>query len=424
MNAKTLLALSLVANLVLVFALANKKTAPPTAPEVPVQVDSGDAKPAIAAQKAEPARPEPEPSADPVRVFGWEAVESPDYKQYIANLRAVGCPEETISDIIRADVGKLFKQKRKEAMGPRKEFEFWKPGNPFFGAANSEKMAVSAKLEKEKNDMLREMGIEPAAASMAKAMLNPLESMLDFLPEDKQSRVMEVMMEAQAKMAKATEGGGRPDPVEMGKAQKAMEESIKSMLSDEEGFDYEMRFSTTANMLRQNLAGFEPSRDEFMKVYQLQKEFDDKHSIFSRGSETPEQSKIRRDDEKALKEAIKAALGDQRSADYEMSQDYKFRQAHTAATRSGLGVEEAKAAWEMRKTAEEQARELRRNKELAKDARDAALAQMRAETEASIKEIYGEQGWVNYRRGNGHSWLNNIYREPAAPEAPVAVQPQ
>ncbi len=29
-----------------------------------------------------------------IKPFNWESVESSDYKQYIANLRAVGCPEE------------------------------------------------------------------------------------------------------------------------------------------------------------------------------------------------------------------------------------------------------------------------------------------------------------------------------------------
>src|SRR4051812_22723871 len=36
--------------------------------------------------------------------FKWALLESPDYKKYIANLREVNCPEETVRDIIIADV--------------------------------------------------------------------------------------------------------------------------------------------------------------------------------------------------------------------------------------------------------------------------------------------------------------------------------
>src|SRR5580693_6929888 len=44
--------------------------------------------------------------------FNWSQVESPDYPVYIARLREIGCPEETIRDIVIADVNKLYANKR------------------------------------------------------------------------------------------------------------------------------------------------------------------------------------------------------------------------------------------------------------------------------------------------------------------------
>src|SRR6266404_3905949 len=32
--------------------------------------------------------------------FQWGEIESDDYRVYVANLRAIGCPEETIQDLI------------------------------------------------------------------------------------------------------------------------------------------------------------------------------------------------------------------------------------------------------------------------------------------------------------------------------------
>ena len=37
----------------------------------------------------------------------WESVEAADYREYIKNFRNIDCPEETIHDIILADVNKL-----------------------------------------------------------------------------------------------------------------------------------------------------------------------------------------------------------------------------------------------------------------------------------------------------------------------------
>src|SRR3954471_4688731 len=44
--------------------------------------------------------------------FSWKEVESPDYPTYIANLRDIGCPYQTIRDIIIADVNSLYAQRR------------------------------------------------------------------------------------------------------------------------------------------------------------------------------------------------------------------------------------------------------------------------------------------------------------------------
>ena len=43
-------------------------------------------------------------ATNPAPAFRWSAIESTDYKKYIANLRGIGCPEQTIHDIIFADV--------------------------------------------------------------------------------------------------------------------------------------------------------------------------------------------------------------------------------------------------------------------------------------------------------------------------------
>jgi hypothetical protein len=48
------------------------------------------------------------------RPFRWNQLESTDYRLYIKNLRAIGCPEQTIRDIITADVDSLYEQRARE----------------------------------------------------------------------------------------------------------------------------------------------------------------------------------------------------------------------------------------------------------------------------------------------------------------------
>jgi hypothetical protein len=40
--------------------------------------------------------------------FQWAMLESDDYQTYIANLRAVGCPEPVLRDLIAAELKELY----------------------------------------------------------------------------------------------------------------------------------------------------------------------------------------------------------------------------------------------------------------------------------------------------------------------------
>jgi len=44
--------------------------------------------------------------------FRWSQLESTDYRTYLANLRSVGCPEQTIRDIITADLDSSYAPRR------------------------------------------------------------------------------------------------------------------------------------------------------------------------------------------------------------------------------------------------------------------------------------------------------------------------
>src|SRR5258708_18824466 len=58
--------------------------------------------------------------------FNWTQVESSDYRTYMANLRAIGCPESTIRDIIGADVTKMYMNRIAGLRPmPRGPFKYW-----------------------------------------------------------------------------------------------------------------------------------------------------------------------------------------------------------------------------------------------------------------------------------------------------------
>jgi hypothetical protein len=96
----------------------------------------------------------------PPKVFDWRQVESEDYRDCTANLRKIGCPEETIHDVVRADLLQAFTGKRAEVMAARyRDFKYWKTDPDevaIRGAAEQQRAAVDQELRGALRNLLGE----------------------------------------------------------------------------------------------------------------------------------------------------------------------------------------------------------------------------------------------------------------------------
>lgn len=417
MNAKTFLVISLLLNLGLAAALLRPTAPAPAAP--PPAAPAVTPAPAVAAPAARPRTVTQIVTNTLSQKFDWNAVESDDYKKYIANLRAIGCPEETIRDIITADVNKLYESRRKALAGPPKKFEFWKAG-VFMGAATDpERTEKERALNLEKRALLTELlGSAPdEKPDLIASTANQLEAMFDFLPASKRNKVFEAMQDMQTKMQKAMKGGS-PDPDDLRKVMKESEATLAALLTPQELLDYNLRFSITANTMRMQLAGFEPTEQEFLEIYQRRKAYDDE---FGGGFGGPlnlkgEEKQRQQAAEKALEDQVKNLLGGDRYTDYTRAKDYAYQAMYRVADREGLGKEAALKVYDMKKAAEDQAKQLRNDKNLSAEQRTAALRAIRDETERSVKNVFGEKGFTTYERNNGTFWLKGIAPDAAVPK--------
>jgi hypothetical protein len=165
--------------------------------------------------------------------------------------------------------------------------------------------------------------------------------------------------------------------------------------------------------MRSQLAGWNPDEQEFLKVYELRKAFDDEFSMLGRADETEAARQQRQDAEQQLSEAIKQTLGDEDYEAYTRAQDWNFQQIYQAAKRADLGTTEAVQVYDMRQVAEDEARQVRANQDLTAEQRATALEGIQTETESSIRQVLGETGWDQYNRGYNTTWLRNL--APAAP---------
>src|SRR5205085_10432612 len=91
------------------------------------------------------------------RLFDWRALESDDYRQYIANLRRLQCPDKTIRDIIVADVNELYRHRFLQEFPRTNRVEYWKPGDPLANVINEAQVAQLQEFGREKRELIRNL---------------------------------------------------------------------------------------------------------------------------------------------------------------------------------------------------------------------------------------------------------------------------
>jgi hypothetical protein len=416
MKVKTIAALSLVLNLLLavgLFLSLHKQRSTSAFDSGAGSSTNAAVKPAFKPMPSEAAAGAPS-SVNTNRAeksFDWRMVESEDYKKYIANLRAIGCPENTIRDIIIADVNSLFESRKKALRANTKKFEFWKAGNMFAAVMDEDKIKQSQEMAQEKRTLLKDLlGVAPDEKPDLLSGMNPFESMLDFLPAEKQTGVMEVLQKYQAKIMKSFSGGA-PDADDLKKVQliqKDMEKELGTIMTPDELQDYQLRMSQTSMMMRMTLSSFDPNQKEFVDIFNLKKPFDDEFGAYGMTGTTPEEQKKRNASETELSSKIKEILGDDRYKDYERSQDFVYQGLYKLAEKNGLDKSAAISAYEMKKAAEDQAGKVRGDPSLTPAQRTAALESIRTETDTSLKQVLGGNAWQSYQSQPGAYWLNNI----------------
>ncbi len=336
----------------------------------------------------------------------WNQVESADYKNYIANLRAIGCPEETIRDIIVADVNKLFEAREKALAGPEQKFEFWKRQSSR-EALGEDKVKQRIQLAREKRALLKELlGVEIDDKTPLVPSPRSQEGRLAFLPQDKQQQVREVEATFTAKVNSLFANTVRPTREDLQKYNELQAEQrseLAKMLSPQEMEDYELRSSQTAQMMRSTLGDFEMSEQEFRDVFRLKKEFDDAYGFyFGPNAEDPQKAAGRVE----LEKRIRSTLGEERYAEYNREQNWAVSTLRQVARDYGIPKETAVKVFDIKLDAQDQASKVRLDPSLNEQQQLQALKGIQDETVKAIGGLIGPEAAGAYHRQG--SWIRNL----------------
>ena len=319
--------------------------------------------------------------------FTWHEIESPNYADYVANLRDIGCPEQTIRDIIIADVNGLFARRRAtELVTPDQQ---WWRSEPDSNVVATAALKAQA-LESERATLLTELlGPNWESGDLA-SIPRPTRSgvtldgpVLGTLSIETKQALQNISARSEDRVLAYLElmkqEGKTPDPAEMARIRQETRRELAGVLSPLQLEEFLLRYSENASGLRNNfgdLKYFNASPDEFRSVFRAVDAIDQQIAAITGSDANSVQG--RRALEAQRENAIKLALGQKRYEEYRMLQDPLYRQAMATAIAAGT-PEQARTLYLVNLAAAEQQSSITNNAALTASQRDIELKQLEAD---------------------------------------------
>jgi hypothetical protein len=367
------------------------------------------------------------------RPLSWRALESTNYFVYAQNLRNFGCPEETVRDILITDLAKVYAERRLQLRAKAPPPAFWQTSDSGAPGESTELRAQLAELDQEQSHLVRDLlgvNLETELAKYTATAEEKGGTIVSFLPEAKRQGVLEIQNRFSAEEQAIYESSHGllldSDRDALRRIQKQREAELAQFLSTDEMLTYQLYNSETANNLRVQLNGFQPSQEEFVQIFQLQKTYDDQFGQtmdLSDDRAMANRARAEQSAQQALEGELKRVLGPQRFTEYQRAQDGDYRALLQIADRYQLSPDVANSVYGIKMAAEGQKLRVESNPNLNDVQRAQMLASLAQETEKNVATVLGGNLYKDYQRGPGQ-WLNNLYffdednlpPEPPSPE--------
>lgn len=358
--------------------------------------------------------------------FSWRDLQAADLKVFVARLRAVNCPEETIKDLALAELNRRYAKQQRSLWSELQNQDYWKPYQQKMDPADQKKNRDRSRqmqaMAKEKTALIVELFSVDVEKQRRQEEGFDTENMgwnpsgnLAFLAEAKREAVQKYLDDFQEKEQEfyASSMGGW-DADARAKQKKLEQEKLAGLaqiLSPEELREYKLRNSQIASQISSELHGVDLTRAQYEILFDIRTKYGD--SIYNYGDTGNDPGTIKQieQNKKNMQAEIAAALGAGKFAELDRAQDYQYQQLASLARHSDLPADTAPKIYDVKQSAEKAAEALKASQEFSPEERQIALAQIRAETEASVKAALGDKLFKRYL-SNGAWWLNGIAPPP------------
>ena len=363
------------------------------------------------------------PSAKPAWSQFFSAA---DLKGSILRLRAANCPEETIQDLMVAEVTRKFADRRKVAiagLSASNEAEYWKASN-YNSPEGRERQKKYRELDREASALLVELlGFDPQKKLREESGgYDYYEQQVSFVPAEKREQLRRYLEEFQEKeQDHYSRNRGLHDAQERAERREMQEEKkrgLAAFLTPEELRHWELRSSQTASQLQSEITTMSLTQAQYEALFAARNKVGDAIFLWSDLAGDPKARERSEQAKKQLAEEVNAALGPEMAKEFEWSRNGDYQQLFRMAKAENLAPDTARKVYGYKEQAEAKAKEVRAMTDLSREQQQQTLTALRTETENAMKATLGDKVYNRYK--SDAYWLNSISSPPrvAPPKQP------
>ena len=323
--------------------------------------------------------------------FTWSEIESDDFATYIENLRNIECPEQTIRDIVVAEVDYIFNQRRiREFNTPVQEW--WRStSNKEFNQAWKDQ---EQKLDNERQMLLtqllgpgwqvgRENRIDVGYLDLNGAVLGQLsesvKTKVQAIHNVSNQRIQEYL--EQKKRA-----GEEVNPAELAGLRQQARSELEQILTPTQMEEYLLRYSPTAGKLRNTLTGFDATPDEFRQLFRIYDSLESQ-MLTQNGDRTLLAKAQTSELERQRDMSIRQILSGDRYKLFQLVQEPDYITARAVIDKWGASSEKILPIYEVNRLISTTQSRIKQDKTLTQVEREEALKLLEEQKNQSIKQI-------------------------------------
>jgi hypothetical protein len=340
--------------------------------------------------------------------FTWDQVSSTNYVEFIKNLRSVGCPEQTIRDLVCSEINRIYARRRvTDVVYPN--YQWWRsdPDPELVDAANAKIQSIEAERRTVLTSLLGPgWDIESKAIIAARAGITLTGPILGEMAAAVKEAAYMIIADAQEKIEAYQEDQARQgkavDPMEMVRLREEPFVQLVGVLLPPQYDEFVLRYSPAAQQLREEMRGMDLSQEQFRDLFNAVGSIIGQPVYFYTGDDV--QMLRQQQQLQAQSQALmKTVLGQAVYATYQLNQDPVYRSSKATIQQLGAPASDITPLYDINRATQAEMNRIRSDDTLSNDEKVEALAQTQVQQQQSLQQLLGADAFQRWLQSQGQA---------------------